>query len=115
MRWVMLVLALLLAHPAWAVRDPEKCGRTVVKRALKAYRNGKRAHFPLPKGCPTLIVPPGFYTKPLEGGAVGIFHDQHPDHWLAVVLPRADGIVTMDGATQLWHDGELVGTVTEVQ
>ena len=100
-------------HLACAARDPRKCGYTVVKRALAKYKHGTRGYFTMPKGCPTFILPEGFHSRPISGGVgVGVYHNNHPDTWLAIIMPPdKNGIVKMnDGSIALWRDGELVGT-----
>lgn len=113
---VVVSVLLVVATPSMAARDPHKCGITVVRRALAKYKEGKRGYFNLPKGCATFIVPQDFHTRNLNNGAgVGIFHNSHPETWIAAIMPpNLNGIVKMNnGSTALWRDGELVGTLKE--
>jgi hypothetical protein len=106
-----LVLGLVLPAMAGHARDPKKCGRTLISRALKV---GKGGRISTPKRCPLMRLPDGYYSRGARDGGIMVYHRDDPTTWLVHVLPpdKQGTIRYNDGRTEVWKNGRLTGTVT---
>lgn len=105
--------ALFVASVLLASRNPKKCGKTVVRRAERVQARGG-GRIVMPKGCPVIQLPAGYFSRKARDGSVLIYNEQDPTHWLGqMVMPDQHGVVRYaDGHMELWDHGRLVGTLT---